>query len=44
MRIASEMGEDDVKKKKDQVQDLVDKTNAELESIFKHKETAILSV
>ncbi len=44
MKIAGEMGEDDVKKKKDQVQDLVDKTNSELESVFKHKETAILSV
>lgn len=44
MKIAGEMGEDDVKKKKDQVQDLVDKTNTELESIFKHKENTILSV
>jgi ribosome recycling factor len=44
MEIAGEMGEDDLKRKKDQVQDTIDKTNAELESIFKHKETAILSV
>ncbi len=44
MKIAGEMGEDDVKRKKDQVQETVDKTNSELEGIFKHKETAILSV
>lgn len=44
MKIAGEMSEDDVKRKKDQVQDSVDKTNQELESIFKNKETAILSV
>ncbi len=44
MKIAGEMGEDDNIKKKAYVQDLVDKTNSELESIFKHKETVILSV
>lgn len=44
MKIAGEMSEDDLKRKKDQVQDLVDKTNSELESMFKTKESAIMSV
>lgn len=44
LKINGEIGEDDNKKKKDQVQDLVDKTNSELENIFKHKESAIMSV
>lgn len=39
-----EMSEDDLKKKKDQVQKNVDSTNAELEAMFKHKEGAIMSV
>lgn len=43
-KIAGEMSEDDNKKKKDQVQKEVDSTNAELESMFKVKESAILSV
>jgi ribosome recycling factor len=43
-KIAGEMGEDDVKRKKDEVQRLVDVTNGELESMFKHKESAIMTV
>lgn len=44
LKIAGVMGEDDVKRKKDQVQEAVDKTNVELEGMFKTKETAILNV
>lgn len=44
MKIAGEISEDDNKKKKADVQENVDKTNSELEAIFKHKEAAILSV
>jgi ribosome recycling factor len=44
LKINGEISEDDNKKKKDQVQEMVDKTNAELESMFKHKESAILNI
>jgi ribosome recycling factor len=43
-KILGEMGEDDLKKKKEEVQKQVDHTNAELESMFKHKESAILGI
>lgn len=43
-KIAGNMSEDDNKKKKDEVQKMVDSTNMELEAIFKHKESAILTV
>lgn len=38
------MGEDDAKRKKDDVQKKVDSTNAELEGMYKHKEEVILKV
>lgn len=37
-------GEDDIKRKKDEAQKHVDNTNAELEKMFKAKESSILSV
>lgn len=43
-KIAGNMSEDDNKKKKDQVQKIVDVTNKELEDMFKTKEAAILKV
>ncbi len=43
-KIAGDMSEDDNKRKKDLVQKEVDATNAELEALFKHKETAILKI
>jgi ribosome recycling factor len=39
-----EMGEDDLKKKKDEAQKNVDTINSELENMFKAKESAILTV
>lgn len=44
LKIAGEISEDDNKKKKDQVQQEVDKTNQELEAMFKIKESAILKI
>jgi ribosome recycling factor len=44
LKIAGEISEDDNKKKKDQVQQEVDKTNQELEAMFKVKESAILKI
>lgn len=38
------IGEDDAKRKRDQVQKDVDNTNAQLEEIFKNKEAAILKI
>lgn len=43
-KIAGTMSEDDCKRKKDEVQKQVDATNQELESMFKTKESAILTV
>ncbi len=43
-KIAGNMSEDDNKKKKEQVQKIVDSINAELESMFRQKENAIMKV
>lgn len=43
-KIAGDMSEDDVKKKKDLVQKEVDNTNAELQAMFTVKEEAIMKV
>jgi ribosome recycling factor len=43
-KIAGNMSEDDCKKKKDQVQKIVDATNAELEAMYKTKEVALTKV